>query len=62
MCRLVDQRHGEGKGCNIVLAGNRYVFAMAVDDGFDDVKAKTPAVPIQGAGFIDFVESVKDQG
>ena len=35
---------------------------MAAYDGLDDVQAKTPAVPILGAGLVQLVEPVKDQG
>ena len=34
---------------------------MAADDGLDDIKAQTPAVPILGAGFIQLMEAVKQQ-
>ena len=34
---------------------------MAAYDGFNDVKTQAPAVAVLGAGFVGFVESVKDQ-
>ena len=35
---------------------------MTAYDGLDDVQSQTPAVPVLGAGFVQLVEPVKDQG
>ena len=39
MCRLIHQRHGEGKLGLAVPAGDGDVLAVGADQGFDDVKA-----------------------
>ena len=35
---------------------------MAGYDGSDDVQTQTPAVPVLGAGFVQLVEPVENQG
>ena len=49
----------KSKGSTAVVATDRQIFTVAANNGADDVKAKSPTVPILGAALVQFMESLK---
>ena len=59
---LIYQRHGKGKLRLAILRADGDIFSVGAYDGFDDIQSQTPAVPVLGAGLVQLVEPVEDQG
>ena len=59
--QTVYPSQGEGEFGLAVPAGDGNVLAVAANNGFYNIKAQPPAVPVQASAFVYLVEPVKDQ-
>ena len=59
--KSVYERKGKGEGCFSIITADGNVFAMAADDGADDIKAQAPTIPVFGTALIQLMEALKDQ-